>query len=558
MNTDIFALRHIGSREADLPEMLKTIGVESIEQLVYETVPDDILMKKPMDLPRALTEQEYLAHSTAMANKNKTFTSYIGLGYHATILPPVIQRNILENPGWYTAYTPYQAEIAQRRFEALLTVQTMITDLTKMELANASLLDEATAAAEAMALLFAVRSRAQQKNDVNKFFVSEEVLPQTISLLETRAIPLGIELVIGNHETFDFSSEYFGCLLQYPGKSGVVYDYANFIEKAQAAEIKIAVAADILSLVKLKAPGEMGVDVVVGTTQRFGIPMGYGGPHAAYFATKEAYKRNIPGRIIGVTKDTDGNRALRMALQTREQHIKRDRATSNICTAQVLLAVMAGMYAVYHGPRGLQYIANKVHNAASTAAAALEKLGYEQINATYFDTIQIKANAATIKTIAEANEVNFFYPDADTVVMSFNETTRVEDINVVIQIFAEAASKETFTIDAFEEGKRIPQSVVRDTDFLTHEVFNTYQSETDMMRYIKKLERKDLSLNHSMISLGSCTMKLNAAAEMLPLSDPQWANVHPFVPIDQAEGYQTVLRRLPYRNHRICCNFVTA
>ena len=544
MNTDSFALRHIGPREHDVAEMLQTIGVDSIDQLIYETVPDDIILKKEMNLPRALSEQEYLAHIGDLANKNKVFKTYIGLGYHNTILPPVIQRNILENPGWYTAYTPYQAEIAQGRLEALLNFQTMVTDLTKMELANASLLDESTAAAEAMALLFAVRDRQQQKDGVVKFFVSEEVLPQTISLLKTRAIPIGIQLVIGNHEDFDFSTEYFGCLLQYPGKSGMVYDYADFIEKAKSAFIKIAVAADILSLVKLKAPGEMGVDVVVGTTQRFGIPLGYGGPHAAFFATKEAYKRDIPGRIIGVTKDTDGNRALRMALQTREQHIKRDRATSNICTAQVLLAVMAGMYAVYHGPKGLEYIANKVHNAAFTTEKALEKLGYTQSNATFFDTIQIKADASKIKSIAEANEVNFFYPDAETVVMSFNETTTVDDLNAIISIFSEAAGKPSFEVEAFEEGNKIPESVIRNTDFMTHEVFNIYQSETDMMRYIKKLERKDLSLNHSMIALGSCTMKLNAAAEMLPLSDPQWGNLHPFVPVYQAEGYQTVLKNL--------------
>ncbi|HZH69976.1 MAG TPA: aminomethyl-transferring glycine dehydrogenase, partial [Flavobacteriaceae bacterium] len=544
MNTDSFALRHIGPREADLPEMLKTIGVDTIDQLIYETVPDDIILKKEMNLPRALSEQEYLAHIGELANKNKVFKTYIGLGYHNTIMPPVIQRNILENPGWYTAYTPYQAEIAQGRLEALLNFQTMVADLTKMELANASLLDEATAAAEAMALLFAVRDRQQQKDGVVKFFVSEEVLPQTISTLKTRAIPIGIELVIGNHEEFDFSADYFGCLLQYPGKSGKVYDYADFIENAKSAFIKIAVAADILSLVKLKAPGEMGVDVVVGTTQRFGIPMGYGGPHAAFFATKEAYKRDIPGRIIGVTKDTDGNRALRMALQTREQHIKRDRATSNICTAQVLLAVMAGMYAVYHGPKGLEYIANKVHNTASTTAKALEKLGIKQTNSTYFDTIQLKTDAEKVRNIAEQNEVNFHYPDAETVVISVNETTTIEDVNQIISIFAKATSQDSFAIDTLTEGAAIPENVNRKTDFLTHEVFNSYQSETDMMRYIKKLERKDLSLNHSMIALGSCTMKLNAAAEMLPLSDPQWGNIHPFVPVEQAAGYQTVVKNL--------------
>ncbi|MEX2349912.1 MAG: aminomethyl-transferring glycine dehydrogenase [Flavobacteriaceae bacterium] len=544
MNTDSFALRHIGPREHDVAGMLQTIGVDSIDQLIYETVPDDIILKKEMNLPRALSEQEYLTHIGDLSNKNKVFKTYIGLGYHNTNLPPVIQRNILENPGWYTAYTPYQAEIAQGRLEALLNFQTMVSDLTKMELANASLLDESTAAAEAMALLFAVRDRQQQRDGVVKFFVSDEVLPQTISLLKTRAIPIGIELVVGCHKDFDFSTDFFGCLLQYPGKSGMVYDYADFIEKAKSAFIKIAVAADILSLVKLKAPGEMGVDVVVGTTQRFGIPMGYGGPHAAFFATKEAYKRDIPGRIIGVTKDTDGNRALRMALQTREQHIKRDRATSNICTAQVLLAVMAGMYAVYHGPRGLKYIADKVHNTASTVAHALEKLGIKQTNATYFDTIQLKADAEKVRSIAEQNEVNFYYPDAETVVISVNETTTIEDINQIIAVFAKATSQDAFEVDTLTEGKAIPESVIRKTDFLTHEIFNTYQSETDMMRYIKKLERKDLSLNHSMIALGSCTMKLNAAAEMLPLSDPQWGNMHPLVPINQAEGYQTVLKNL--------------
>ncbi len=544
MNTDSFALRHIGPRENDLAAMLKTVGAASMEQLIYETIPDDIRLKKELDLATALTEQEYLAHISGLGFKNKVFKTYIGLGYHQAILPPVIQRNILENPGWYTAYTPYQAEIAQGRLEALLNFQTMITDLTKMELANASLLDEATAAGEAMTLLYSVRERNQVKNEVVKFFVSEEVLPQTISLLETRAVPLEIELVVGNHEEFTFSKDYFGALLQYPGKSGQVYDYADFIAKAKENDIKIAVAADILSLVKLKAPGEMGVDVVVGTTQRFGIPLGYGGPHAAYFATKEAYKRSIPGRIIGVTKDTDGNRALRMALQTREQHIKRDKATSNICTAQVLLAVMAGMYAVYHGPKGLEYIANKVYNSAATTAHALEQLGFEQLNATYFDTIKIKASTEIIKPVAEANEVNFYYLDEETISISFNETTNLDDINTIIRIFAEATFKELIIVDKLETGDKIPQSVIRKTDFLTHEVFNTYHSETDMMRYIKKLERKDLSLNHSMIPLGSCTMKLNAAAEMLPLSNPQWGNIHPFVPVEQAEGYQTVLKKL--------------
>ena len=544
MNTDSFALRHIGPRETDLPEMFETIGVSSIDQLIYETVPDDILLKKALDLDVAMSEQEYLEHITELSSKNKIFKTYIGLGYHQSNTPPVIQRNILENPGWYTAYTPYQAEIAQGRLEALLNFQTVITDLTGMDLANASLLDESTAAAEAMALLHAVRTKDKKQNDASKFFVSEEILPQTLSLLQTRSEPLGIELVVGNHENFDFSEEFYGAILQYPGKIGKVHDFKDFVQKANDAEIKIAVAADILSLVMLEAPGNFGVDVVVGTTQRFGIPLGYGGPHAAYFATKDEYKRNLPGRIIGVTKDTDGNRALRMALQTREQHIKRDKATSNICTAQVLLAVMAGMYAVYHGPEGLKYIAQKVHNGAATLASALEKLGFEQINDTYFDTIAIKTDATKIKFLAEAKEVNFYYPDSETVSISINEATTLRDLNKIVSIFSEAVKKDFLKIIELEKGNKIPEGVARKTEFLQQDVFNSYHSETELMRYIKKLERKDLSLNHSMISLGSCTMKLNAAAEMLPISDPMWGNVHPFVPIEQAEGYQIVLKKL--------------
>jgi len=544
MNTDSFALRHIGPRLKDHKEMLDTIGVDSLDQLIYETIPDNIKLEKGLNLSPAMSEQEYLTHIHELALKNKVYKSYIGLGYNPANLPAVIQRNILENPGWYTAYTPYQAEIAQGRLEALLNYQTMIIDLTGMELANASLLDESTAAAEAMALLFAVRERAQKKNNVVKFFVSEEVLPQTLSLLQTRATPLGIELIIGNSESFDFSPEVFGALLQYPGKSGQVNDISNFISEANNAQIKVAVAADILSLVKLEAPGKFGADVVVGTTQRFGIPMGFGGPHAAYFATKEAYKRNIPGRIIGVTKDTNGNRALRMALQTREQHIKRDKATSNICTAQVLLAVMAGMYAVYHGPKGLEYIANKVHHSATTLAERLEQLGFYQSNTSYFDTIQIKTDVSKVKAIAEKKGINFYYPNADTVSISINEATTVQDINAIISVFAQAIGKETIVISAISETNTITDSVKRTTSFLENEIFNSHHSETELMRYIKSLERKDLSLNHSMISLGSCTMKLNAAAEMLPLSWANWGNIHPFAPKDQVEGYLHVMHKL--------------
>ena len=544
MNTDAFTLRHIGPRESDHNEMLKTIGANSIDQLISETIPNNIKLDKPLNLDAAMSEQEYLEHIHALASKNKVFKSYIGLGYHPTNLPAVIQRNILENPGWYTAYTPYQAEIAQGRLEALLNFQTMITDLTGMEIANASLLDESTAAAEAMALLFAIRERQQKKDNVVKFFVSDEVLPQTLSLLQTRSKPLGIQLEIGNLEAFHFSSEYFGALIQYPGKSGQIHDIASFISKANNSQIKVAVAADILSLIKLEAPGKFGADIVLGSTQRFGIPMGFGGPHAAYFATKEDYKRHIPGRIIGVTKDANGNRALRMALQTREQHIKRDRATSNICTAQVLLAVMAGMYAVYHGSKGLEYIADKVHNATLTLANALDQLGLLQTNTSYFDTLQIKADASKIKSIAESNEVNFYYPDAETVSISINETTSLKDINTIISIFAKATNNNVFKVDKLLSSDIIPSELKRKTDFLTHEIFNSYHSETELMRYIKKLERKDLSLNHSMISLGSCTMKLNAAAEMLPLSWANWGNIHPFAPNNQVEGYLNVLKKL--------------
>ena len=547
MKTDSFALRHIGPRENDLQHMFKTIGVESLDQLIYETVPNNIRLKKDLDLDAPMTEYEYLTHIQELGKKNKVFKSYIGLGYHPAIVPAVIQRNIFENPGWYTAYTPYQAEIAQGRLEAILNYQTTIIELTGMEIANASLLDEGTAAAEAMALLFDVRTRDQKKNNANKFFVSEEILPQTLSVLQTRSTPKGIELVVGNHETFDFSTDFFGAILQYPGKFGQVNDYASFIAKAHEKEIKVAVASDILSLVKLTPPGEMGADVVVGTSQRFGIPMGYGGPHAAFFATKEEHKRSMPGRIIGVTIDANGNRALRMALGTREQHIKREKATSNICTAQVLLAVMAGMYAVFHGPKGLKYIANKVHASAVTLSDALNKLGVYNINTSFFDTIAVKADASKVKTIAEKHEVNFFYIDGETISISVNETTSISDLNQIIAIFAEATGKENFKVSELSSTNNFPSSLERTSTFLTHDVFNSHHSESQLMRYIKKLERKDLSLNHSMISLGSCTMKLNAAAEMLPLSMANWNSIHPFAPIEQAEGYQIMLKKLEHQ-----------
>ncbi len=545
MNTESFALRHIGVREEDLQKMFEIVGVNSLDELIEQTIPEDIRLTEKLNLPDAISEHEFLSHVQMLSEKNKVYKTYIGMGYHECLTPSPIKRNILENPGWYTAYTPYQAEIAQGRLEALLNFQTTVCDLTAMEIANASLLDESTAAAEAMTMLFDVRSRQQKKEGILKFFVSEEVLPQTLSLLETRATPLGIELVIGNHEDFSFESSFYGALLQYPGKYGQVNDYADFVKKAKDNDIKVAVAADILSLVLLTPPGEWGVDVVVGTTQRFGIPLGYGGPHAAFFATKEAYKRNIPGRIIGMTKDTDGNPALRMALQTREQHIKRDKATSNICTAQVLLAVMAGMYAVYHGPKGLKFIAEKVHKKTQLLEAYLKHLGYETLNAYYFDTIHFKVeDASKIKELAEKNEVNFNYINENELSISLNEATSEKDLKGIISCIPPLTEFDSASVILGENSQVLSDNLKRKSSFLEHEVFNSYHSETELMRYIKKLERKDLALNHSMISLGSCTMKLNAASEMLPLSSTNWGNLHPFVPVEQVEGYQIMLKEL--------------
>ncbi len=543
MNPDNFSQRHIGPNADQLKEMLDVVGVDSVDELIDQTVPNTIRLQTTLDLDQPLSEQEFLDHIYALGAKNKVFKSYIGMGYNPSNLPAVIQRNILENPGWYTAYTPYQAEIAQGRLEALLNFQTMVTDLTGMELANASLLDESTSAAEAMALLFAVRERAAVKAGVVKFFVAEDIYPQTLAVLKTRAIPIGIELVVGNPDEFNFTTDFFGALVQYPGASGEIMDLKSFITKASATNIKVAVAADILSLVVLEAPGHLGADVVVGTTQRFGIPMGYGGPHAAYFATKEAYKRHIPGRIIGVTKDMNGGRALRMALQTREQHIKRDRATSNICTAQVLLAVMAGMYAVFHGPKGLKYIANKVHKNTVLLANSLTNSGLTLKHLYFFDTIQIRVkNAEKIKEIASQHEVNFFYPNTSTVSITINETTTQKDLEQILQIFSEALNT-NYTLEVSSENK-LPETHIRTSKYLTNSVFNSYHSETELMRYIKRLERKDLALNFSMIPLGSCTMKLNAAVEMLPLSWSNWGNIHPFAPADQVEGYTKVLTTL--------------
>ena len=543
MRTDKFVERHIGPNEEEQKKMLAKINASSIDELLEETIPASIRLEAPLDLESGISEHEFLKHIQALGEKNSNFTNFIGLGYHPAITPAVIQRNILENPGWYTAYTPYQAEIAQGRLEALFNFQTVVCDLTGMELANASLLDESTAAAEAMTMLFGSRSRSQKQNDAHHFFVDENILPQTLSLLQTRAEPLGIELVLGNPDTFNFSESFYGSIFQYPGKNGVLPNLKNWMLKAQELGISTVIAADLMSLVLLESPGSLGADVVVGTTQRFGIPLGYGGPHAAFFATKTQYKRNIPGRIIGQTKDLNENPALRMALQTREQHIKRDRATSNICTAQVLLAVMAGMYAVYHGPKGLKYIASQIHRKTSRLNSQLIKLGILQKNEFFFDTLQIKIDAPSIKEIAEARKFNFYYPNEETVCIALNETTSEDEIDQIISIFAEYLNQ---NIPSSEENiaQNIPADQQRKSSFLTHSIFNSHHSETALMRYIKSLERKDLALNHSMISLGSCTMKLNAAAEMLPLSDPNWGNIHPFVPIEQAKGYGEMLAEL--------------
>ena len=540
MNPDIFSQRHIGPRGSEIKAMLEVIDASDLDELIDQTVPSNIRLQDSLKLDPPMSEQEYLEHIQTLGNKNKVFKSYIGMGYHPCNLPAVIQRNILENPGWYTAYTPYQAEIAQGRLEALLNFQTLITDLTGMELANASLLDESTSAAEAMALLFAVRDRTSVKAGIVKFFVSDDIYPQTLSVLKTRAIPIGIELVIGKAEEFDFSADFFGALVQYPGASGKIMNLKSFILKANNNDVKVAVAADILSLVLLEAPGQLGADVVVGTTQRFGIPMGYGGPHAAYFATKEAYKRYIPGRIIGVTKDMNENRALRMALQTREQHIKRDRATSNICTAQVLLAVMAGMYAVYHGPKGLRYIAEKVQRNAAILAKSLASAGLEVKHSQFFDTLQVSIpDSQKIQKIALENEINFHYPDEKSVSISINETTTQKDLELIVSVFSKSLGLQIQLQPSWEQC--IPNDHQRSSDFLSAAVFNSYHSETEIMRYIKRLERKDLALNYSMISLGSCTMKLNAAVEMLPLSWSNWGDIHPFAPKAQVIGYTEVL-----------------
>lgn len=537
---DRFVRRHIGPNQNDLSEMLKTLRVKSLDELIEQTVPDSIRLKTPLQLPEPLSEFEYLQELKDTARLNRVMRSYIGMGYYGTITPSVIARNLFQNPGWYTQYTPYQAEIAQGRLESLLNFQTMVSDLTGLPIANASLLDEGTAAAEAMHMFYAEKNkRAQAGQEANEFFVADSVFPQTLDVLKTRALPYNIRLVTGDWQEYQLSEKTFGVLLQYPDKTGAVEDYRAFVEKAKAHGVFVCVATDLLALALLKPPGEWGADCAVGNSQRFGVPIGFGGPHAAFFATTEDFKRVIPGRIIGVSIDRHGNRALRMALQTREQHIRREKATSNICTAQALLANMAAMYAVYHGPEGIRGIALRAHAMAVSLANALEKAGFKTARTNCFDTIRIETSSdrqAALRQKAEAAGINFFY-DASGIQISIDETVTESDLNDMAAVFGAGP------VSATTESA-IPSALRRDSEYLTHPVFHCYHTESDMMRYLKRLENRDLSLTHSMISLGSCTMKLNAATQMIPVSWELWANIHPFAPGSQTGGYQKIIREL--------------
>jgi glycine dehydrogenase len=539
-----FIGRHIGPRETDTRSMLKTIGENSLASLIDKTVPAGIRMANPLNIPAAMSEHEYLKHIKEISQKNKLFTNYIGQGYYDTITPSVILRNIFENPGWYTQYTPYQAEISQGRLESLLNFQTMVSDLTALPIANASLLDEATAAAEAMTMFFNSLNK-QDHIERPKFFVDAEIFPQTIDVLKTRAVPVGIEIVIGDYKNTAIDASFFGAMVQYPNNKGSVEDYRGFISQVHAAGAYVVMATDLLALTLLTPPGELGADAAIGSAQRFGVPLGYGGPHAAFFATKDEFKRNMPGRIIGISIDAQGNRALRMALQTREQHIKREKATSNICTAQALLANMAAMYAVYHGPDGLKNIAKRVALYTQTVAEAIQERGFDLVSDSFFDTIVVKTNDLTIiKEKAERQQINLRYIDNTHIGISLDESTDVADLFDLINCFENDKDPVSFAIDQDGELDHIPTALTRTSHFLTHPVFNTHKSESQMMRYIKYLENKDLSLNTSMISLGSCTMKLNAASEMMPLSWAHWSKLHPFAPDNQTEGYQFIVDEL--------------
>lgn len=545
MSQDKFVERHIGMNDQELAQMLQVIGVKSVEELISQVVPATIRLKQPLNLPaEGMSEYEFANHIREISRKNKIYRSLIGMGYYGTASPAVILRNVFENPAWYTSYTPYQAEISQGRLEALLNFQTAVISLTGMEVSNCSLLDEATAAAEAMLMMFALRSREAVKEGRNVLFVDENIFPQTLDLLLTRSEPFGIEIISDRFDNYTFTGREFGAIVQYPAANGEVRDYEDFTAAAHSRGVLVTVAADILSLALLKAPGEWGADIVVGSTQRFGIPMGFGGPHAAYLATRDAYKRNMPGRIIGVSIDRLGNKALRMALQMREQHIKRERATSNICTAQALLATMAGFFAVYHGAEGIRRIALNAHAHAVAVAEGLEKLGYELSTRSIFDTIEVVASAEKIRPLALEQKINFFYVDENLIRMSFDEVSNLAEVNTVLSIFAKAAGKKFTPLKEIVEESHITKSMQRTSAYLTEPVFKKYHSETDMMRYIKRLEHRDISLADSMISLGSCTMKLNPAVTMMPLSWAEFGNIHPFVPADQAEGYMEMINEL--------------
>ena len=549
MNNHPFYERHIGINETDETRMLQKIGVNTLDELINQTLPANIRLKTPLALPEAMDEHEFARHIGELAAKNKLYTTYIGQGWYDTITPAVIQRNIFENPVWYTSYTPYQTEVSQGRLEALMNFQTVICDLTGMPLANCSLLDEGTAAAEAVTMMHSLRPRDQQKAGANTVFVDESIFPQTLAVMRTRAVPQGITLRVGKYSELEFTPDLFACVIQYPNAEGSIEDYRAFVEKAHEAHCKVAVAADILSLALLTPPGEWGADIVFGSTQRLGTPLFYGGPSAAYFATRDEYKRNMPGRIIGWSKDKYGHLCYRMALQTREQHIKREKATSNICTAQALLATMAGMYAVWHGPEGIRDIATRIHRTAAFLADTLERLGCKILNASFFDTLHIalpeRINQFTLREIAEEKyHVNLLYKEDGTVSLSIDETTDRNALQDLLDIFGKALGAFTPAPEVLPDACRIPETLRRTTPYLTHEVFHLYHTETEMMRYIKRLDRKDISLAHSMISLGSCTMKLNAAAEMLPLSLAGFSGIHPLVPDYQAYGYKELIHNL--------------
>lgn len=549
MEMEHFKSRHIGISADEQKIMLDALGVATLDELIDQTIPKDIRMPKPLALPKALTEQEYAEEIASIASKNKVFASYIGMGWYDTITPAAIYRNVFESPGWYTSYTPYQAEISQGRLEALLNFQTVVSELTGLPLSNSSLLDESTAGAEAASMMYALRSRDQKKNEANKLFVDENLFPQNIAVIRTRMEHVGIDMEVGDYKTIELDCSYFGAIIQYPNSNGTVENYKEFVEKAHAVDCKVAVATDLMALVLLTPPGEWGADIAFGSSQRFGIPMYFGGPSAGFFATRDEYKRQVPGRIIGISKDAYGKEAYRMALQTREQHIKRDKATSNICTAQALLATMSSFYAVYHGPKGLKSISQRIHSTASLVASELNDLGFKQTNEVFYDTLKIELPADItqdrLRENAEIRNINLRYFETGEIGISIDETTNDYRVQELLAVFAmTVGSSKVFKVEDLDEKMTIPQEFLRTSEFLTHPNFNSYHTETELMRYIKRLEKKDISLAHSMISLGSCTMKLNSASSLLPLGNPNLQRIHPYAPHDQTQGYHEMIDEL--------------